>query len=101
MLLFLLAAVARLAALFYFPYPEPNYYWTLAENIVTNQQFAFENGPTTYIEPLYPAFLAGARLLSGDVLWLVMLFQITVASAERFCSIRSASRWAAALGPRR
>jgi 4-amino-4-deoxy-L-arabinose transferase-like glycosyltransferase len=80
-LLFLLAALARLAALLYFPYPEPNYYWTLSDNIVTNQQFAFEGGPTTYIEPLYPAFLAGARLVSGDVLWLVLLLQIAVASA--------------------
>ena len=52
-MLFLVAALARLAALLYFPYPEPNYYWTLAENIVTRQQVAFESGPTTYIEPLY------------------------------------------------
>jgi hypothetical protein len=73
--------LARLAALLYFPYPDSNYYWTLSDNIVTNRSFALESGPTTYIEPLYPAFLAGARLLGGDALWIVMLVQIAVASA--------------------
>ncbi len=102
-MLFLVAALARLAALLYFPYPEPNYYWTLAENIVTRQQVALEGGPTTSIEPLYPAFLAGARLLGGDALWLVLLIQIVVASAGAVLLFQvgltiSGSRRAATIG---
>lgn len=79
--IFLAAAIPRIAALLYFPAPEPNYYWVLGESLLKHHTFALDGAPTTYMEPLYPAFLAAARLISGDALWIAMLIQVAVASA--------------------
>jgi 4-amino-4-deoxy-L-arabinose transferase-like glycosyltransferase len=79
-LVFAICAAPRLLALAVFPDAAPTYYDALATSLIRTGHFGFDGVPSTYIEPLYPAFLAGARMITGDVQQLVLLLQIALAS---------------------
>jgi len=57
------------------------YYWQLSDSLLQQGTLALHGRLTTAFEPLYPAFLAAARWLTGDRLAGVLLLQIAVASA--------------------
>lgn len=103
--LFALALAFRLGALWFFAPPAPNYNYRLARSLVTGHAFAFGSEPTSYIEPLYPAFLASGMLLFGSDRFVMVLQAIASASGApalyllgwRLTRIRSAGAWAAIL----
>lgn len=74
-------ALPRLAVFWLLPAPRPTYNWLLSDSLLYNQMFALDGAPTTYVEPLYPAFLAAVRWLSGDTATLVLMAQIGVAAS--------------------
>jgi hypothetical protein len=83
LMVFAASLALGLGALWFFAPPEPNYNYRLARNLIAARNFGFGAGPTSCIEPLYPAFLAfGMVLASGDrlVLFLQAIVQ-RVASA--------------------
>jgi hypothetical protein len=69
---FLVAAIPRLAACWFFPAPEPNYHYWLSESLLTLHAFAFGDEPTSFIEPGYPAFLAMLRAFSSERIALLL-----------------------------
>ncbi|MCA1560704.1 MAG: glycosyltransferase family 39 protein [Acidobacteria bacterium] len=77
---FLLCLAPRLFALLWLPAPELTHYWGLASGLLSEHALRIDGVSTTYIEPLYPAFLAAARFLTGERLWLVMVLQSAIAS---------------------
>jgi 4-amino-4-deoxy-L-arabinose transferase-like glycosyltransferase len=79
-IVFAACAAPRLLALTVFPLGAPTYYDTLATGLLTTGRFGFDGVPSTYIEPLYPAFLAATRILTGNSLPLVLILQIVLAS---------------------
>ena len=84
----------RLLALAVFPRAASTYYDELAASLLTTGRFAFDGVPSTYVEPLYPLFLAAARMVTGDSLRLVLLLQIAVASIGGVLLYRLGSRLA-------
>ena len=60
---FAIAAAARLGAWGVFPLPEPNYHYWLARGLLDLDAFALGPDPTSFIEPLYPAFLAACMTI--------------------------------------
>lgn len=80
-LVFLLAAAIRLL---YLAYDAPFFlteYWDLAGNLIAHGRLGFNGGRSTDYEPLYPALLAAARLVSGDRVLLVQAIQALMAAA--------------------
>ena len=75
---FAACAAPRLAALALLPPAAPTPAWTLANALMRTGTFGTDGRPTTYLEPLYPAFLAALRLLTGDTTWLVLTAQVLV-----------------------
>lgn len=76
--LFAAAFVPRALYLLYArPAPE-NYQWALASSLLTNGSLSLDGVTTTAYEPLYPLFLAGARLLVGNHAGLVRVIQCGV-----------------------
>lgn len=76
---------------------EPNSYWRLAENLLRYGTLGFNGLKSTAYEPLYPLFLALARWLTQDNLFLVLVLQIAVASVgcvyfRKLCDDLSGSR---------
>ena len=55
-------------------------YWALSDQLLRTGSFAISGTAVTDYEPLYPLFLAGARMLAGDRVMLVQVIQISVAS---------------------
>ena len=54
-----------------------NHHWAAASGLLKTGMLTTDSGePTSFIEPLYPLFLEGLRLLTGDRLELIILFQI-------------------------
>jgi Dolichyl-phosphate-mannose-protein mannosyltransferase len=96
-LVFTICAAPRLVALVLLPNASSTYYDKLAKGLLSTGVFGFDGTPSTYIEPLYPAFLAGARLVTGNSLPLVLMLQIVVASIGGVLLDRLASHHA---GPR-
>ena len=102
---FAVALAFRLGALWFFAPPEPNYNYRLARSILTAHAFAFGPEPTSYIEPLYPAFLASAMFLFGSDRLVLLVQAIVSASGApallligwRLTGMRSAGAWAAML----
>ena len=100
-----MALAFRLGALWFLAPPEPNYNYRLARGLVTVQAFAFGPEPTSYIEPLYPAFLASGMFLFGSDRLVLLLQAIVSASGApalfllgwRLTGMRSAGAWAAML----
>jgi 4-amino-4-deoxy-L-arabinose transferase-like glycosyltransferase len=91
-----LCAAPRLLALALFPHTGSTSYDDLAAHLATTGRFTFDGVASTYMEPLYPAFLAAARLLTGSSPRLVLLLQIGVASIGGLLLYRLASRLAGA-----
>lgn len=89
---FAICVAPRLAALVVFPNAAPTYYDDLARSLLASGQLGFDGVPSTYIEPLYPAFLAAARIIAGDSLRLVILLQIVVAGIGGVLLCRLGSR---------
>lgn len=77
---FLLCLAPRLLALLWFPAPERTHYWGLASGLLLDHAFRVDGVSTTYIEPLYPVFLAAARFVTGERLALVLILQAAVAA---------------------
>lgn len=78
-LVFVCSVLPRLGALWYFGLPGPTYYYHLSDSLLHRGTLTYESTPTTYMEPLYPLFLAVVRVLTGDNAWLVLTVQILVA----------------------
>lgn len=76
-----LAAAVRLAYLMAARPEFTIYYWDAASSLLQNGSFSLEGVRTAALEPLYPLFLAAARLLVGDRPLLVQALQAVVASA--------------------
>jgi 4-amino-4-deoxy-L-arabinose transferase-like glycosyltransferase len=96
LVIFGICAAPRLLALAMWP-GRPTYYDDLATGLLKSGTFGFNGAPTTYIEPLYPVFLAGARFLTADSASGAMLLQIALAAAGGVLLYRLASELA---GPR-
>ena len=102
---FTVALAFRLGALWFFAPPEPNYNYRLARSLIAAHAFAFGPEPTSYIEPLYPAFLASGMSLFGSDRLVQLLQAIVSASGApallligwRLTRMRSAGAWAALL----
>ena len=95
---FAVALAFRLGALWFFAPPEPNYNYRLARGLITAHAFAFGPEPTSYIEPLYPAFLASGMFLFGSDRLVLLLQAIVSASgapallSDRLAADRDAQR---------
>jgi 4-amino-4-deoxy-L-arabinose transferase-like glycosyltransferase len=92
-LVFAMCAAPRLLALAVFP-RSSTYYDELATSLLSSGTLAFDGIPSTYMEPLYPLFLAGARLVTGDSAVAVIVLQIAVASLGGVFLYRLGSRLA-------
>ena len=79
-ILFCAAALPRLAYLLLIHPPIESQYWALSGSLVRTGTFTIDGLPVTDFEPLYPLFLAGARLIARDSVLAVQLLQIAVAS---------------------
>ena len=55
-------------------------YWALSGSLLRTASLAIDGTAVTDYEPLYPLFLAGARMLTGDRVLLVQVIQLSVAS---------------------
>lgn len=78
-----------LSALYFFPrfiflyanFPAsdlPSFYWDLSDSLLHDGILGANGLKTTAFEPLYPLFLAGARWITSDQKFLVLLFQIVI-----------------------
>jgi hypothetical protein len=80
--IFLVAALARLAYLWYSRPFFTTEYWQLAGSLLHRGELGFPlMGPTTAYEPLYPAFLAVLRFVASDRALAVQAGQALVAAA--------------------
>ena len=77
---FLLCALPRLVALWLVAAPEHSFYWIYSTSILEHGTLGLEGTPDSVVEPLYPAFLAVGRWLTGDRLPLLLALQILVVS---------------------
>jgi hypothetical protein len=78
--LFSAAVVPRVAYLLIFRPRIESQYWALSDSLLQTGTFTIDGLPITDFEPLYPAFLAAARLVAGGSVLAVQLVQIGVAS---------------------
>ncbi len=80
MLLAVLCFVPRLLCLSFHFYPtnSKSFYWELSDSLLQSGTLGFHGIKTTAFEPLYPLFLAGARLITRDHMFFVLLFQIII-----------------------
>ncbi len=88
---FIVCIATRVAALGWFAPAGTNYYWEYAEGLLHHGWLGI-NGPSTYLEPVYPAFLAAARWLTGERPAAVLLLQIAIAAAGGVALVGLASR---------
>jgi hypothetical protein len=77
---FAACAATRLGALAVLPPAGPTQAWTLAGDLISTGTLGAEGRPSTYLEPLYSVFLAGARLITRDTAIGVLVLQILVTS---------------------
>lgn len=92
-LIVLACASPRIAFLFLSPPPDFNvHYWTLSGALLESGTFGFGDGATGVREPLYPAFLAVARWLTGDRTGAILVLQIGVACGGALLLDRLTSR---------
>jgi 4-amino-4-deoxy-L-arabinose transferase-like glycosyltransferase len=78
--IFGICAAPRLVAMAMWPSPAPTAYDELATGLLTSGTFGFDGVPSTYMEPLYPAFLAAALFVTGGWAPAVTLLQVAVAA---------------------
>jgi len=81
LVLFGVAAVARIAYLLIFQPTLESYYLGLADSLLTTGVLGFGGRPSASFEPAYPLFLAAARLVFGERTLLIQLLQASVAAA--------------------
>jgi hypothetical protein len=79
LLVWLGAFVPRAAYIVLFPRPFDGTYWALSTSLLTNRSLSIDGEATAAYEPVYPAFLAAARLLT-DAPAVVQLLQAAVAA---------------------
>ena len=98
-----MCALPRAAAVFLWP-AQSTYYWELADSLARGHGFVLDGEPVTFIEPLYPAFLAVLKRLTADSPVAIGLLQAAIGAlggvllwrcAERLAGSRAA--FAAAL----
>ena len=80
--IFFLAFLPRLAYLFLnFPgVPSPGFYWSSSGSFLRFGILGYEGKSVTAVEPLYPFFLAFARILTADRVFPVFVAQIALSS---------------------
>jgi hypothetical protein len=79
------AAVPRLAYLIVAHPPFDNYNVALSSALLRDGSLSIEGVRTAYYEPLYPMFLAAARLLLRDRMFLVQALQAAVSGLGAVC----------------
>jgi dolichyl-phosphate-mannose-protein mannosyltransferase len=77
---FVVCAIPRFVVLWIDPAPEHTFYWFYSSMLLEHGVLGQPGAPDTVVEPLYPAFLAAARLLTGDTVAAVLAIQIIIAS---------------------
>lgn len=77
---FLVCAIPRFLVLWIDPTPEQTFYWFYSSALLEHGTLGLPGAPDTVVEPLYPAFLAAARWLTGDTVAAVLGIQVIVAS---------------------
>jgi hypothetical protein len=77
---FALAVCARLAYLFRFRPTIESAYWSISEHLARTGRLALNGAAVSDYEPLYLIFLAAARTLTGDRVFLVQILQVGLAS---------------------
>lgn len=75
-----LAALFRLAYLFFVRPPFETMYWALSTRLIHDGSMAIDGVKFTDFEPLYPVFLTVTRLLSRDHVLVVQIAQAVTAS---------------------
>lgn len=75
-MLFGVAVLTRTIYLFAFHPPLESYYLALADNLISAGVLGLDGRPSTAFEPVYPTFLAIARLLFGDRALPIQLLQV-------------------------
>ena len=66
LLLFGLALVTRAVYLFIYHPPLESYYLGLANSLLSTRVLGFDGTASTDFEPVYPMFIAAAKLMFGD-----------------------------------
>jgi len=94
-LVFAMCVLPRAAAVFLWP-AQSTYYWELAGSLAHGHGFALDGEPVTFIEPLYPAFLAVSRMVTADRATAVALLQAAVGALGGVLLWRCADRLAGA-----
>ena len=79
-IIFAICAVPRLLALLMFSHAPSTAFGELASSLLSTGRLGYDGNATTYLEPLYPLFLAGARLITAESPTLVLLLQIAIGS---------------------
>jgi len=79
--IFVLAALARVLHLIVLVPAFEGYHWEMASELLRSGTIGDASGKQTEFDPLYPLFLAAARLLVGDNPFSVQLVQLFVDSA--------------------
>ena len=69
-----------LSAVFFWP-AHTTYYWELADSLARGRGFTLDGRPVTFMEPLYPAFLAVLKLATNDSIVASALLQAAFAAA--------------------
>ena len=98
---FAMCLVPRAAAVFIWP-AQSTYYWELADNLARGHGFALERRPVTFMEPLYPAFLAVLKRVTNDnPLGCQTLLQAAIGADRRRPAVavqRTPRRWSRRAG---
>jgi 4-amino-4-deoxy-L-arabinose transferase-like glycosyltransferase len=81
LLLFALAAAARAVYLFIYQPSLESYYLVLGDSLASAGVLGFGGVSSAAFEPVYPLFLAAARLMFGDRIVLIQLLQVVVSAA--------------------
>ena len=86
-----MCALPRAAAVFLWP-AQSTYYWELADSLARGHGFALDGVPVTFIEPLYPAFLAFLKLLTAESPVAIGLLQAAIGAVGGVLLWRCAER---------
>ena len=94
-LVFAMCALPRAAAVFLWP-AQSTYYWELADSLARGHGFVLDGEPVTFIEPLYPAFLAVLKWLTADSPVAIGLLQAAIGAVGGVLLWRCTERLAGA-----
>ena len=65
-------------------------YFEIAHNLINGRGFATDSGPTAFVSPLYPIFLAGCISIFGENLLLISIIQSILSALVCVCIYKSA-----------